>query len=84
MQPPRVAAKEASRAVAPPALRRVGHSLSAESRLAIARNALELLVKGRQIFRFDTFGDEAFWGDQLQLHQAIKGARRIIDIAPHR
>ncbi len=38
------------------------------------RNARQLLVKGRQIFRFDTFGDEAFWGDQLQLHQAIKGA----------
>jgi hypothetical protein len=27
--------------------------------------------KGRNIFRFDTFGDEAFWGDTLRLHQAI-------------
>ncbi len=30
---------------------------------------------GRQIFRFDTFGDEAWWGDTLRLHQAIAGAR---------
>jgi len=30
-------------------------------------------VKGRHIFRFDTFGDEAFWGDALQLHLAIAG-----------
>src|SRR5882672_4645104 len=30
---------------------------------------------GREIFRFDTFGDEAWWGDTLKLHQAIAGAR---------
>jgi hypothetical protein len=36
-------------------------------------NALRQLEEGRRIFRFDTFGDEAFWGDQLQLHQAIAG-----------
>lgn len=36
-------------------------------------NSRQLLDGGRQIFRFDTFGDEAFWGDQLQLHQAING-----------
>lgn len=35
------------------------------------QNSDKLIEKGRQIFRFDTFGDEAFWGDQLQLHQAI-------------
>ena len=40
----------------------------------IATNAIELLEGGRQTFRFDTFGDQAFWGDALQLHQAIKGA----------
>ena len=28
---------------------------------------------GQQTFRFDTFGDEAFWGDTLQLHLAIEG-----------
>jgi hypothetical protein len=39
----------------------------------IARNALEMIKEGRQTFRFDTFGDEAFWGDALKLHEAIKG-----------
>jgi len=31
------------------------------------------LEEGRRTFRFDTFGDEAFWGDRLKLHQAIEG-----------
>jgi hypothetical protein len=35
--------------------------------------ALETLIKGRRIFRFDTFGDEAFWGDTLRLHKAVAG-----------
>jgi hypothetical protein len=35
--------------------------------------ALRLFDRGKQIFRFDTFGDEAFWGDALQLHRAIEG-----------
>jgi hypothetical protein len=39
-----------------------------------AENAVDLVSQGRQIFRFDTFGDEAFWGDMLRLHQAIEGA----------
>ncbi len=34
-----------------------------------------MLSEGRRIFRFDTFGDEAFWGDSLRLHEAIEGAR---------
>jgi len=33
-----------------------------------------MMAEGRQTFRFDTFGDEAFWGDTLQLHLAIEGA----------
>jgi hypothetical protein len=40
---------------------------------AIARSALQTLDNGRTIFRYDTFGDEAFWGDTLKLHQAIQG-----------
>jgi hypothetical protein len=31
------------------------------------------IAEGRQIFRFDTFGDEDFWGGELQLHEAIQG-----------
>jgi hypothetical protein len=40
----------------------------------IQANATQMLEAGRQTFRFDTFGDETFWGDQLHLHQAIAGA----------
>jgi hypothetical protein len=36
--------------------------------------ALRLFRDGRQTFRFDTFGDEAFWGGALKLHLAIEGA----------
>lgn len=32
-----------------------------------------LIEEGRETFRYDTFGDEVFWGDTLQLHQAIAG-----------
>ena len=39
-----------------------------------ANNAVRLVALGRQIFRFDTFGDQAFWGDTLKLHQAIEGS----------
>ena len=38
---------------------------------AIEKNSNELFEKGRAVFRFETFGDEVFWTDQLQLHRAI-------------
>jgi hypothetical protein len=41
---------------------------------ATASNAVQLVSQGRQIFRFDTVGDQAFWGDMLKLHLAIEGA----------
>jgi hypothetical protein len=36
-------------------------------------NAERMVREGRRIFRGDTFGDEAFWGDLLGLHKAIEG-----------
>jgi len=36
-------------------------------------NVQRMLAEGKQTFRFDTFGDEAFWSSALQLHQAIAG-----------
>src|SRR5688500_5718893 len=39
----------------------------------LEQHALALLRQGREIFRFDTFGDEAFWGGQLKLHRAVAG-----------
>src|SRR5262245_7081151 len=35
----------------------------------------DMLAQGRQIFRFDTFGSEDFWGGKLKLHQAIQGEK---------
>lgn len=40
----------------------------------IRDHAAALVRDGRNIFRFDTFGDEAFWGGALRLHEAIAGA----------
>jgi len=42
---------------------------------AVVQNAIQKVQQGEQIFRFDTFGDQAFWGDTLKLHQAIEGAK---------
>src|SRR5262245_45075623 len=39
----------------------------------ISENANKMLEEGRQTFRFETFGDEAFWTDALQLHKSIAG-----------
>jgi len=40
----------------------------------VQAQATQLAEQGRQIFRFDTFGDEKFWGDSLKLHRAVAGA----------
>ena len=40
----------------------------------VERNAIRMIDEGRQTFRFNTFGDEAFWGGAIQLHQAIEGS----------
>jgi mono/diheme cytochrome c family protein len=37
------------------------------------QNAQQMFLEGQETFRFDTFGDESFWGDQLRLHEAIEG-----------
>src|SRR4051812_26015494 len=39
-------------------------------------NADRLYDEGKRIFRDDTFGSEAFWGDTLQLHRAILGEKQ--------
>jgi hypothetical protein len=40
---------------------------------ARANQTANLIEEGKQTFRFDTFGDEEFWGGQLGLHEAIEG-----------
>jgi hypothetical protein len=42
---------------------------------AIDVNAERTMDEGRRIFRFDTFGDESFWGDTLGLHKALEGVK---------
>jgi hypothetical protein len=32
-----------------------------------------MIAEGRNTFRYDTFGDQAFWGDTLRLHEAVEG-----------
>jgi len=59
-----------------------GNAQAAASQKALSENdrqisahAQRMIEEGRQIFRFDTFGSEAFWGDALQLHKAIAGEK---------
>ena len=33
-----------------------------------------LVVQGKDIFRFDTYGDETFWTDTLRMHEVIQAA----------
>jgi hypothetical protein len=47
---------------------------AASGNQAVQTQATRLVDQGRQIFRFDTFGDEQFWGDSLKLHRAVAGA----------
>lgn len=54
----------------------VSRGMTAEPREApfdrvITEHARVQLEEGRQTFRFDTFGDEDFWGGLLRLHEAI-------------
>jgi cytochrome c peroxidase len=37
--------------------------------------AERLIAAGRNVFRYDTFGDQAVWGGVLGLHMAIEGAK---------
>ena len=34
----------------------------------------DLIAQGKEIFRFDTFGDETFWTDTLLLHEVIRSS----------
>lgn len=40
---------------------------------AIESYSVQLVSEGKETFRHDTFGDEAFWGGTLKLHEAIAG-----------
>jgi len=40
-----------------------------------SRQCREAARGGRQIFRYDTFGSEHYWGASLQLHKALAGEK---------
>jgi hypothetical protein len=52
-----------------------GHGRSQTFDDRVRDHAVETFKQGRQTFRFDTFGDEDFWGGKLQLHRAIAGQK---------
>ena len=39
-----------------------------------AANQAALVAQGKQVFRFDTFGDETQWTDTLRMHEVIRTA----------
>src|ERR1041385_2557164 len=50
-------------------------SLIKEPNDATTSNGDKMLAEGKQTFRFETFGDEAYWTDALQLNKAIAGEK---------
>ncbi len=42
---------------------------------SITANSNDMMEKGKAVFRFETFGDEVFWTDKLQLHKAIADSK---------
>jgi len=55
-------------AIANPLFADSGKAKRADLELLAATRSIEA---GRQTFRHDTFGSEAFWGGQLRLHEAV-------------
>jgi mono/diheme cytochrome c family protein len=41
----------------------------------VEQTRTQMFEQGKKIFRFDTFGDESFWGGALHLHEAIAGEK---------
>jgi len=52
-----------------------GRGKTTEAERQTDANAQRMLDEGKQTFRFDTFGDEVFWSDALQLQRAIEGEK---------
>src|SRR5688572_19951406 len=46
-----------------------------ETEDSVTVSANKMLADGKQIFRYETFGDESYWTDVLQINKAITGAK---------
>ncbi len=42
-------------------------------RSAVVQNATALILEGQNVFRNDTLGSEAFWGETLRVHETLAG-----------
>lgn len=51
-----------------------GSGSADDSAAAAQADQAALVAQGKQIFRFDTFGDEIFWTDRLRMHEVISAA----------
>ena len=51
-----------------------GHFPPGEGDLHLPPLDAQLVQQGKQVFRFDTFGDETFWTDVLQMNKVIETA----------
>jgi hypothetical protein len=49
---------------------------------AIQRNAQDLFDEGRRVFQRETFGDQAFWGGILKLHETLKTVTPLAALTP--
>lgn len=52
----------------------IGYTPPGEGSLNLPPLDPQLVAEGKDIFRFDTFGDETFWTDVLQMNQVIETA----------
>ena len=51
-----------------------GHFPPGEGELPLPPLDQKLVKEGQKVFRYDTFGDETFWTDVLQMNQVIESA----------
>lgn len=48
--------------------------LACNQTTGLSLNDPKVIAQGKDIFRFDTFGDETFWTDTLRMHEVISSA----------
>lgn len=51
-----------------------GDELAGEGELDLPDLDPELVEQGKEVFRYETFGDETFWTDQLHMNEVIESA----------
>lgn len=52
----------------------IGHTAPGEGQLDLPPLDPQLVEQGKEVFRYETFGDETFWTDVLRMNQVIETA----------